>query len=67
VLGDDPFWRVSTLEEMEDFGQDAHLREDMKKNVARAIIEEVRVRKGLPIEVKVVEDAEKQRTLTKMK
>ena len=68
VIDEDPFWRVSTLKEVEDFGAEAHLREGHGKgSVAKQLIDEVRKRKGLPVDSKVVADAEKQRTLTKMK
>ena len=36
-------------------------------NAARKMIEDIRKRKGLPLEAKVVEGAEKQRNMTRMK
>lgn len=59
---DDPFWKPTTEEEIEDFGSLAS-----EPNQARSFIDSVRKRKGLPIEEKIVVHAEKQRTLTKMK
>ena len=62
VLGIDPFWKPKTEEEVENYGENVY-----EKNLSRKIIEDVRRRKGLPVEEKVVQNAEKQRTLTKMK
>jgi ribosome assembly protein 1 len=58
----DPFWKPTTLEELEDLGGQA-----VVPNNARSYINDVRRRKGLPLEEKVVVSAEKQRTLTKNK
>lgn len=58
----DPFWQPTTTEELEDFGS-----QSTEINKARVFIDKVRRRKGLPVEEKVVESAEKQRTLSKKK
>ena len=58
----DPFWRPMTEEELEDHGDQA-----VSRNVARSFIDEVRKRKGLAVEEKIVISAEKQRTLTRNK
>ncbi|ORY50361.1 P-loop containing nucleoside triphosphate hydrolase protein [Rhizoclosmatium globosum] len=58
VLDLDPFWVPTTQEELEDLGEKAD-----RENVAKKYMEGVRKRKGLFIEKKIVEHAEKQRTL----
>ena len=58
ILNQDPFWVPTTEEELEDLGAIAE-----RENVAKRYMENIRERKGLPIEKKVVEFAEKQRTL----
>lgn len=58
----DPFWKPTTEEEVEEFGDLA-----TEPNIARAFIDSIRKRKGLQIEEKIVKNAEKQRTLTKNK
>ena len=58
----DPFWKPTTAEELEDYGDQVP-----EPNLARIFIDKIRKRKGLPIEEKIVIHAEKQRTLTKMK
>ena len=58
----DPFWKPTTIEELEDFGSDI-----AEPNIMRSYIDKVRKRKGLVVEEKVVACAEKQRTLTKNK
>jgi ribosome assembly protein 1 len=58
----DPFWKPTTDDELEDYGG-----QTLVPNVARNFINDVRRRKGLPLEEKIVVSAEKQRTLTKMK
>jgi ribosome assembly protein 1 len=60
LLDQDPFWVPTTEEELEDFGEKAD-----KANIARAYCDVVRKRKGMFVEQKVVEHAEKQRTLKK--
>lgn len=63
TVGQDPFWRPRTDEELEEFGE-AFLDEH---NLARSWINKVRKRKGLAVDEQVVVFAEKQRTLNKKK
>lgn len=58
LLDQDPYWVPTTEEELEDLGEKAE-----RENVARRYMDSVRKRKGLFVEKKVVEFAEKQRTL----
>jgi ribosome assembly protein 1 len=58
VLDLDPFWVPTTEEELEDLGTIAD-----KQNLAKFYMEKVRLRKGLAIEKKLVEHADKQRNL----
>ncbi|KAJ3123427.1 Elongation factor-like GTPase 1 [Nowakowskiella sp. JEL0407] len=58
VLELDPFWVPSTEEELEDFGEKAD-----KENIAKKYMDAVRKRKGLFVEKRVVEHAEKQKTM----
>lgn len=58
ILDKDPFWVPTTEEELEDLGDKAD-----RANVARVYMDKVRRRKGMFVEQKVVEAAEKQRTL----
>ena len=58
----DPFWVPQTEEEILHFGDKAD-----SDNQARAYMNDLRKRKGLAIDEKIVEFAEKQRTLTKNK
>ncbi|PVU96904.1 hypothetical protein BB561_000885 [Smittium simulii] len=58
ILDIDPFWVPTTEEELEDLGEKAD-----HDNVARAYMDAVRKSKGLFVERKIVEHAEKQRTL----
>ncbi|KAG0277351.1 Cytoplasmic GTPase/eEF2-like protein (ribosomal biogenesis) [Linnemannia gamsii] len=60
VLDMDPFWVPNTVEELEDLGEKAD-----RDNVAKKYMDVVRKRKGLFVEQKIVEHAEKQRTLRK--
>jgi ribosome assembly protein 1 len=60
VLDIDPFWVPTTAEELEDLGEKAD-----RANLAKHYMDGVRVRKGLFVEQKLVESAEKQRTLKK--
>ncbi|KAK7465188.1 hypothetical protein BaRGS_00037651 [Batillaria attramentaria] len=62
VLDLDPFWVPSTEEEYMHYGEKADI-----ENRARAYMNEVRRRKGLKVDEKIVEFAEKQRTLTRNK
>ncbi|PIA19245.1 P-loop containing nucleoside triphosphate hydrolase protein [Coemansia reversa NRRL 1564] len=59
-LDTDPFWVPTTEEELEDLGEKAD-----RDNVAKKYMDKVRKRKGLFVERKIVEHAEKQRTLKK--
>ncbi|KAJ2046169.1 Cytoplasmic GTPase/eEF2-like protein (ribosomal biogenesis) [Coemansia sp. S16] len=54
----DPFWVPTTEEELEDLGEKAD-----RDNVAKRYMDKVRKRKGLFVERKIIEHAEKQRTL----
>lgn len=54
----DPFWVPTTEEELEELGETAD-----KENISRAHMNNIRRRKGLFIEEKVIQNAEKQRTL----
>ena len=54
----DPFWVPTTVEELEDLGEKAD-----RANVAKIYVDDVRKRKGMFVERKIVEFAEKQRTL----
>ena len=56
----DPFWIPSTEEELTHFGDKAD-----SENMAQKYMNQVRKRKGLHIKEKIVEHAEKQRTLKK--
>ncbi|XP_014340293.1 elongation factor-like GTPase 1 [Latimeria chalumnae] len=62
VIPSDPFWVPTTEEEYLHFGEKAD-----SENQARKYMNAVRKRKGLYIEEKIVEHAEKQRTLSKNK
>merc|ERR1711916_390592 len=56
----DPFFVAKTEEEIEEFGEE---NVGVPPNLARKLIDDVRRRKGLFVEEKLVEHAEKQRTL----
>ncbi|THH15351.1 hypothetical protein EW146_g5098 [Bondarzewia mesenterica] len=58
LLDQDPFWVPTTEEELEDLGEKAD-----RVNVAKAYMDAVRERKGMFVDRKIVEFAEKQRTL----
>ena len=58
----DPFWEPQTEEEVLHFGEKADF-----ENRARKYMNDVRRRKGLRVEEKIVEHAEKQRTLKRNK
>lgn len=62
VIDLDPFWTPNTEEEYLLYGEKAD-----SENYARNYMNKVRKRKGLPTDEKVVEHAEKQRTLSKNK
>ncbi|KAM0756504.1 translation elongation factor 2 [Meredithblackwellia eburnea MCA 4105] len=58
ILDQDPFWVPTTEEELEDLGEKAD-----RENVALKYMNAVRKRKGMAVERKVVEFAEKQKTM----
>ncbi|XP_043836105.1 elongation factor-like GTPase 1 [Dromiciops gliroides] len=62
IIPGDPFWVPTTEEEYLHFGEKAD-----SENQARKYVNSVRKRKGLYVEEKIVEHAEKQRTLGKNK
>ncbi|KAH7639974.1 elongation factor tu gtp-binding domain-containing protein 1-like protein [Dermatophagoides farinae] len=62
VIDLDPFWTPTTEEEYKLYGEKADT-----ENRALRYVNAVRRRKGLHVEEKIVEHAEKQRTLTKNK
>nr|XP_020021200.1 elongation factor-like GTPase 1 isoform X2 [Castor canadensis] len=62
VIPSDPFWVPTTEEEYLHFGEKAD-----SENQARKYMNAVRKRKGLSVEEKIVEHAEKQRTLGRNK
>lgn len=65
TIDQDPFWRPTTEDEKEEFGDTTGTV--VEKNLPRNFIDNVRKRKGLQIEEKIVVFAEKQRTLNKKK
>eukprot|EP00045_Choanoeca_perplexa_P014831 m.177080 g.177080 ORF g.177080 m.177080 type:complete len:88 (-) comp16809_c0_seq1:93-356(-) len=62
VLEEDPFWVPVTEEELTHFGDKGDA-----PNVARQYMDDVRKQKGLAVEEKIVEHAEKQRTISRKK
>lgn len=60
LLDIDPFWVPHTEEELEELGEFAE-----RENIARRYMNNIRRRKGLFVDEKVVQNAEKQRTLKK--
>jgi len=58
MLDEDPFWVPTTEEELEDLGEKAD-----RENIAKGYTDKVRTRKGMFVKRKMVETAEKQRTL----
>ncbi|KNZ81299.1 Ribosome assembly protein 1 [Termitomyces sp. J132] len=58
ILDQDPFWVPTTEEELEDLGEKAD-----RSNIAKGYMDVVRERKGMFVDRKIVEFAEKQRTL----
>ncbi|KIL67943.1 hypothetical protein M378DRAFT_9192 [Amanita muscaria Koide BX008] len=60
LLDIDPFWVPTTEEELEDLGEKAD-----RDNIAKGYMDGVRDRKGMFVDRKIVEFAEKQRTLKK--
>ncbi|XP_006030284.1 elongation factor-like GTPase 1 [Alligator sinensis] len=62
IIPSDPFWVPTTEEEYLHFGEKAD-----SENQARKYMNAVRKRKGLYVDEKIVEHAEKQRTLSRNK
>lgn len=62
TIDQDPYWVPTTEEELEQFGDKADF-----VNKAKVYMDSIRERKGLYVDKKLVEFAEKQRTLTKNK
>lgn len=62
TISSDPYWVPTTEEEYLHFGEKAD-----SENQALKYMNAVRRRKGLYVEEKIVEHAEKQRTLSKNK
>lgn len=60
ILDIDPFWVPHTEEELEELGEFAE-----RENIARRYMNNIRRRKGLFVDEKVVQNAEKQRTMKK--
>lgn len=60
MLDIDPFWVPHTEEELEELGEFAE-----RENVARRYMNTIRRRKGLFVDEKVIQNAEKQRTMRK--
>jgi len=58
LLDLDPFWVPKTEEELEDLGEKSD-----RSNIAKGYMDAVRERKGMFVDRKIVEFAEKQRTL----
>jgi ribosome assembly protein 1 len=64
ILDKDPFFVALTEEELEDIGSNLG---GVAPNIARQYVDQIRRRKGLPVEEQIVKHAEKQRTLSKKK
>lgn len=64
LLDQDPSWEPTTEDEKEEFGSNANAKGD---NLARQLVNNIRRRKGLHVEEKLVEHADKQRTLSRNK
>lgn len=58
MLDEDPYWVPTTQEELEDLGTKAD-----RENIAKRYMDAVRKRKGMFVEEKMIQHAEKQRTL----
>ena len=65
IVSENPFWRPVTVDEQEEYGN--NIDNTLLHNIYRIRIDQVRKRKGLAIEVKVVASAEKQRNMNKKK
>ena len=53
---------ILIIKEIEDFGENID-----QPNIARNYINKIRLRKGLPIDEKLIKHADKQKTLSKKK
>ena len=62
IIDQDPFWIPSTEDELEQYGDKSDFL-----NKAKIYVDSIRERKGLYVDKKLVEFAEKQRTLSKNK
>eukprot|EP00871_Galdieria_phlegrea_P002044 jgi/Galph1/2840/GphlegSOOS_G1500.1 len=65
VIEKDPFWVPTTEEELEELSLEDSTTS--RNNLARKLVEAIRRRKGLKVEQKLVEKAEKQRNLSRKK
>jgi ribosome assembly protein 1 len=64
LLNIDPFYVPKSNADLEDYGENVA---SSGTNLARELLDEARRRKGLPVEERLVDHAEKQRTLSKKK
>ncbi|OAF64196.1 hypothetical protein A3Q56_08099, partial [Intoshia linei] len=62
TLAKSPFWKPSTDDELEHYGETSDF-----VNVVTTYVNSVRKRKGLYINEQIIQDADKQRTLSKNK
>lgn len=58
LLPEDPFWVPTTEEELEELGELGD-----KENIALRYVNGIRKRRGLPVHAKLIENAERQRTM----
>ena len=65
MVEQDPFWIPTTEEEIEDIGLEDTT--EVNNNLARKLVNKIRRSKGLRVEEKTVEKAEKQRTRSRKK
>ncbi len=65
MLDEDPFFKPTTEEEREEYGDTVHEGQVVCR--ARQYVDSVRQRKGLATDKKIVVHAEKQRTLSRKK
>lgn len=62
ILDIDPYFKPTSEEDIEEYGS-----EYGEKNLGKMLVDEVKIRKGLLSDRKIIKDAEKQRTLSKKK
>ncbi|GBG30221.1 Elongation factor-like GTPase 1 [Hondaea fermentalgiana] len=67
VIPENPFFRATTEDELEEFGERGYEESYQAHNRAYKYMQEIRKRKGLSTSEKVVVAAEKQRTLARKK